>query len=117
MNNLTLLLCSFIRDHPKTIKQRFRSVFVVSLMSPLYVWLWADGTSDETVRLQIVYTVKPLFTDTRLIWTSHYYGQFAFSYEKKALTFSLNSTRLMWTLSMALLSSVLMKCDFILNAT
>ena len=30
-----------------------------------------------------------------------------FPYEKKALTFSLNSTRLMWTLSMTLLSSVL----------
>ena len=84
MNNLTLLFCSFIRDHPKTIRQRFRSVFVVSLMSPLYVWLWADGTSDETVRLQIVYTVKPLFTDTRLIWTSHYYGQFAFSLRKES---------------------------------
>ena len=53
-------------------------------MSPLYVWLWADGTSDETVRLQIVYTVKPLFTDTRLIWTSHYYGQFAFSLLKES---------------------------------
>ena len=69
MKNLTLLFCSFIRDHPKTIRQRFRSVFVVSLMSPLYVWLWADGMSDETVRLHvhIVYTVKPLFTDTHLI--------------------------------------------------
>ena len=52
-------------------------------MSPLYVWLWADGTSDDTVRLQIVYSVKPHFTDTRLIWTSHYYGQFALSLRKE----------------------------------
>lgn len=35
------------RDHPKTIHQRFRSVLVVSLLSPLYVWLWADGTFEH----------------------------------------------------------------------
>ena len=37
-----------------------------------------------------------LFTDTRLIWTPHYYGQFALSLEKKTITFSLNSTRLIY---------------------
>ncbi|XP_074632184.1 CAAX prenyl protease 2-like [Acropora palmata] len=35
------------RDHPKTIKQRFRSVFIVSLLSPFYVWLWSDGTLGQ----------------------------------------------------------------------
>ena len=36
-----------------------------------------------------------LNTDAPLIWTPHYYGQFALSLEKgKALTFSLNSTHL-----------------------
>ena len=35
-----------------------------------------------------------LNTDTPVIWTPNYYGQFALSLEKeKALTFSLNSTR------------------------
>ncbi|XP_020896794.1 CAAX prenyl protease 2 [Exaiptasia diaphana] len=33
------------RDHPKTIKQRFKSVFVVSLLAPLYVWFWSDSRS------------------------------------------------------------------------
>ncbi|CAH3029166.1 unnamed protein product [Porites evermanni] len=46
--SLYVLKSPYPRDHPKTIRQRFRSVFVVSLMSPLYVWLWADGTSDKT---------------------------------------------------------------------
>ena len=41
---------------------------------------------------------NPLFMDTLLIGTPHYYGQFALSQEKeKMLTFSLNSTRLIWT--------------------
>ena len=29
-------------------------------------------------------TVKPCFTDTRLIWTPHYYGQFALSLGKES---------------------------------
>ena len=28
---------------------------------------------------EVVFTVKPLFTDAHLIWTPHYYGQFALS--------------------------------------
>ena len=41
---------------------------------------------------------NPLNTDTPLIWTPYCYGQVALSLEKgKALTFSLNSTRLIWT--------------------
>lgn len=47
----------FSRDHPKTIRQRFRSVFVVSLLSPLYVWLWADGTSEHNVITPFVITI------------------------------------------------------------
>ncbi|XP_031570826.1 CAAX prenyl protease 2-like [Actinia tenebrosa] len=31
------------RDHPKTIYQRFKSVAVVSLSAPVYVWLWSDN--------------------------------------------------------------------------
>ena len=45
------LLLHIFRDHPKTIRQRFRSVFVISLLAPLYVWLWADGTSDRNVSI------------------------------------------------------------------
>jgi len=37
-------------------------------------------------------TVEPRFTDTRLIRTRRYYGQFSLSLGK-ACTFSLNSTR------------------------
>ena len=41
---------------------------------------------------------KPHFTDTRLIWKPHYYGQLALSRAKKALTFSLKfSTPSRWT--------------------
>ena len=42
-------------------------------------------------------TVEPRFTDTRLKRTPRYFGQFPLS-PGKALTFSLNSTRLIWTL-------------------
>ena len=41
---------------------------------------------------------NPRFMDTLLIWTPHYYRQFALSLGKgKALIFSLNSTRLIRT--------------------
>ena len=50
-------------------------------------------------------TVEPCFTDTRLIQTPHCYGQFSLSL---VLTASLNSTCLIWTLSMAPSVSVLM---------
>ena len=49
--NIFLFLC---RDHPKTIKQRFRSVFIVSLLSPFYVWLWSDGTLGQNVILSMM---------------------------------------------------------------
>ena len=42
-------------------------------------------------------TVKPCIMDTSLIRTPHYYGQFSLSWEKKILTFSLNSTCLILT--------------------
>ena len=42
-------------------------------------------------------TVEPRFTDTRLKRTPRYFGQFPLS-PAKALAFSLNSTRLIWTL-------------------
>ena len=38
-------------------------------------------------------TVRPHLAGTCLIWTPHYYGQFALSLEKESLAFSLNSTR------------------------
>ncbi|CAH3128465.1 unnamed protein product [Pocillopora meandrina] len=44
--SLYVLKSPYPRDHPKTIKQRFRSVFVISLLAPLYVWLWADRSLD-----------------------------------------------------------------------
>lgn len=47
------MLLFVFRDHPKTIRQRFRSVFVISLLAPLYVWLWADGTSDHNVSISL----------------------------------------------------------------
>lgn len=47
------MLLFVFRDHPKTIRQRFRSVFVISLLAPLYVWLWADGTSDRNVSISL----------------------------------------------------------------
>jgi len=49
VGSLYILKSPYPRDHPKTIRQRFRSVFVISLLAPLYVWLWADGTSDHRV--------------------------------------------------------------------
>lgn len=47
--------------------------------------------------------VKPRSTDTCLIRTPNYYQQFALSRGKKtlALQIYLNTTRLIWTLSMA----------------
>ena len=60
-------------------------------------------------------TVKPRFTDTRLIQTHHYYGQFVLSLGKKAPTFSLNSTRLTRTLSMSPSVSVLTRFDCIIH--
>ncbi|KAJ7357410.1 CAAX prenyl protease [Desmophyllum pertusum] len=49
VGSLYVLKSPYPRDHPKTIRQRFRSVFVISLLAPLYVWLWADGTSDLNI--------------------------------------------------------------------
>ena len=47
------------------------------------------------------YTVKPRFTDTRLIRTPRYYGRFALSLRKQNPEISLHSTRLIRTFSMA----------------
>ncbi|KAK3741282.1 hypothetical protein QZH41_012586 [Actinostola sp. cb2023] len=33
------------RDHPQTIYQRFKSVLVVSLLAPFYIWFWSDNRS------------------------------------------------------------------------
>ena len=41
-------------------------------------------------------TAQPNFMDTRLMQTPHYYRQFSLSLGK-AITFSLNSTQLIWT--------------------
>ena len=66
--------------------------------------------------MTICITVKPCFTDTRLICTPHYYGQFALSLGKESpYIFSkfnpLNmNTLLIRTLSMALSVSILFKC-------
>ena len=60
-------------------------------------------------------TVKPRFTDARFIQTHHYYRQFVLSLGKKAPTFSLNSIRLIWTLSMAPSVSVLTRFDCIIH--
>ena len=51
--------------------------------------------------IQYGYTLEPRFTDTRLTQTACFYGQFSLSL---ALTFPLNSTRLIRTLFMAPLS-------------
>ena len=57
------------------------------------LWLgmevWNVGTGILEQR-----KVKPRFSDARLIQTPRYYGQFGLSQGKKALSFSLNSTRL-----------------------
>ena len=49
-------------------------------------------------------TVEPRCMDVLLIWTLHYYGQFSLSL---ALTFSLNSTCLIWILHVFILDSLL----------
>ena len=48
------------------------------------------------IRPDLFITIKPCFTDTRLIQTPHYYGQFPLSLGK-VLTFSVNSTCLIQT--------------------
>ena len=57
-------------------------------------WAWLQAMEEFTFNLPLCF---PRFTDTNLIWTPrYYYGQFSLSLEK-ALTFSLNSTRLIRT--------------------
>ena len=50
---------------------------------------------DREININI-YTVEPRFTDTRLIRTPRYYGQFRWS-RRKPHTFSLKLTRLIRT--------------------
>ena len=61
----------------------------------------AQGIRNPTVTV-----IEPRFTDTRLIRTPRYYGQFSLS-QGKALAFSLNSTRLIRTPSVVPSVSVL----------
>ncbi|XP_063801217.1 CAAX prenyl protease 2 isoform X2 [Pseudophryne corroboree] len=37
-----------MRDHPAVIKRRFTSVLVVSLLSPLFLWVWKEVTGIKT---------------------------------------------------------------------
>ena len=54
-------------------------------------------SNGPKIRNKISCTVKPRFTDTRLIRTPRYYGQFCWS-RRKPYTFSLKLTRLIRTL-------------------
>ena len=65
----------------------------------------AQGIRNPTVTV-----IEPRFTDTRLIRTPRYYGQFSLS-QGKALAFSLNSTRLIRTPSVVPSVSVLTVFD------
>ena len=58
------------------------------------------------MRLKIL-TDKPRFTDTRLIQTPHYYGQFGLSLGGKSPT----NTQLIWTLSTSPSMSILTGFD------
>ena len=60
---------------------------------------WGHNVNYWVHPLVFVWQVqsKPRFTDTRLIRTPRYYGHFSLSLGKKALTLSLNSTRLIRT--------------------
>ena len=59
-------------------------------------------SKEEKLILEVQSNAETLLLDTRLILTPHYFGQFALSLGKETLyTVSLNSTRLIQTLSMA----------------
>ena len=58
-------------------------------------------SKEEKLILEVQSNAETLLLDTRLILTPHYLGQFALSLGKETLTVSLNSTRLIQTLSMA----------------
>ena len=82
------------------------------------LWIWqglshATKENNHTIEKKrtIIYTVKPRFKDTRLIRTPQYHGQFACLWEKKVLTFSLNTTRLIRTLCLTPSESVLTGFD------
>ena len=60
-------------------------------------------------------TVKPRSTDTRLIQTHHYYGQFVLSLGKESPYISLNSILWIWTLSVVSSVSVLTRFDCIIH--
>jgi len=68
-------------------------------------------SKEEKLILEVQSNAETLLLDTRLILTPHYYGQFALSLGKETLTFSLNSTHLIQTLSMAPSVSVLTGFD------
>ena len=58
-------------------------------------------SKEEKLILEVQSNAETLLLDTHLRLTPHYYGQFALSLGKETLTFSLNSTHLIQTLSMA----------------
>ena len=58
-------------------------------------------SKEEKLILEVQSNAETLLLDTCLILTPHYFGQFALSLGKETLTVSLNSTRLIQTLSMA----------------
>ena len=60
-------------------------------------WEWVESIFGGKKPHKIPTTVKPRLTNPRLIRTPYYYEQFALSLGKKALKFSLNSTRLIPT--------------------
>ena len=58
-------------------------------------------SKEEKLFLEVQSNAETLLLDTHLILTPHYYGQFALSLRKETLTFSVNPTHLIQTLSMA----------------
>ena len=58
-------------------------------------------SKEEKLILEVQSNAETLILDTGLILTPHYYRQFALSLGKETLTFSLNSTHSIQTLSMA----------------
>ena len=58
-------------------------------------------SKEEKLILEVQSNAETLLLDTHLILTPHYYGQFALPLRKETLTFSVNPTHLIQTLSMA----------------
>ena len=65
-----------------TINSLLNMVLLESVIEPRRSLLKVESSMDVIV-IPHVNTVKPPFTDTRLIWTLQYYGQFALSLGKE----------------------------------